>query len=108
MNGSRTQLPLRFDHVDMGDGQDRLQGLGRTWIDGDEAAFLGMVRIGEEGDFALARRHPLGGERAAAAAQRRVGFDELLVKLAEGCLVGAKRRVGRQGLAGRLGPRAPG
>ena len=55
-----------------------------------------QVQVGVGKPAALqARRHPLGGQRAAAGRERGVGLDQLLVEAAELLLVGAQRLRGR-------------
>ena len=96
-----------FDHVDMGEQEDRLGGLGRALKDCDKAAILRFLRRGEQCDIAVcksgglqARRHPFRRQRAAAFRLGRVGFDEFLVQIPEGHLIRPQRlrhRGGRQG-----------
>jgi len=59
-------------------------------------------RVGEQGQLAVGhprrpepRRHALGGQRAAALGQGRVGFDQFLVKIAESRLVGPQPDIRR-------------
>ena len=86
-------LALRFDDVDVRQEQNGLELGIAAGIHGDQSALLGVIgrregvqiRVGEARGLQTSR-HALGGEGAAAARERRVGFDQLLVKIPEGRL----------------------
>ena len=82
--------------------QDRLPRRIAARVDGDEAAFLGVVGRREEVQVAVReargfqpRCHAFGGERAAAGRQGRVGLDQFLVERAEALFAGGSVLRGR-------------
>ena len=84
---ARPVLALRLDDIDMREQQNRLELRIATGVEGDQPAFLRMIRRREHLNFCICeagrfevRGHAFRGERATARRQGGVGLDELLIQ----------------------------
>ena len=96
---ARPVFALRLDHIKVRQQQHRLELRVAPRINRHQSALPRMsgrgkqmqLLVGEPGSLE-ARRHALGGQRAAAGGQTGVRLDQLLVQLAEALLGGGRLR----------------